>query len=126
MTTNCSLNYKFSTGKSFSEALIIGSTNPQSFVILWLVDVRINTSDEDLPVHENCKVRTQCLLKSFLSLFFYLHSEQFMYTTCFELAIFMYWTHNSMNNLLSYFGLVDVGISDSEKKLPVHLPILLA
>ena len=59
-------------------------------------------------------------------LFLFWHSEQFMYTTCFELGIFMYWTHNSMNNLLSYFGLVDVGISDSEKKLPVHLPILLA
>ena len=31
----------------------------------------------------------------------------------------MYWTGNSMNNLLSYCGLVDVGISASEKNLPV-------
>ena len=40
-----------------------------------------------------------------------------MFSTCSELAIFMNWTHNSMNNLLSYCGLVDV--SYSEKDLPV-------
>ena len=32
---------------------------------------------------------------------------------------FMYWTRNSMNNLLSYCGLVDARISASEKDLPV-------
>ena len=42
-----------------------------------------------------------------------------MYTICPELAIFMYWTCNSMNNLLSYCGLVDTRISASEKDLPV-------
>jgi hypothetical protein len=31
----------------------------------------------------------------------------------------MYWTGNSMNNLLSYCGLVDERISASEKDLPV-------
>ena len=31
----------------------------------------------------------------------------------------MYWTRNSMNNLLSYFGYVDARISASEKDLPV-------
>ena len=36
-----------------------------------------------------------------------------------ELAIFMYWTGNSMNNLLSYCGLVDAKISASEKDLSV-------
>ena len=39
----------------------------------------------------------------------------FMYTTCSELLIFMYWTRNSMNNLLAYCGLLDARISDSEK-----------
>jgi hypothetical protein len=34
--------------------------------------------------------------------------------------VFMYWTRNSMNNLLSYCGLVDARISDSEKDLPVQ------
>ena len=48
--------------------------------------------------------------------------KQFMYTTCSELVIFMNWTWNSINNLLSYFGLVDAGItwiSASEKDLDV-------
>ena len=31
----------------------------------------------------------------------------------------MYWTGKSMNNLLSYCGLVDARISASEKDLPV-------
>ena len=42
-----------------------------------------------------------------------------MYTTCSELVVFMYWTGKSMNNLLSYCGLVDARISASEKDLPV-------
>ena len=33
----------------------------------------------------------------------------------------MYWTRNSMNNLLSYYGLVDARISASEKDLPVPI-----
>ena len=42
-----------------------------------------------------------------------------MYTACSEHVVFMYWTRNSMNNLLSYCGLVDARISASEKNLPV-------
>ena len=42
-----------------------------------------------------------------------------MNTTCSELGVFVYLTHNSMNNLLWYFGLVDARISASEKDLPV-------
>ena len=42
----------------------------------------------------------------------------------FELGIFMYWTCNSMKNLLSYCGLVDAKIRASDKDLPV-LEILL-
>ena len=45
--------------------------------------------------------------------------KQFIYTTCSELVVFIYWTGKSMNNLLSYFGLVDARISASEKDLPV-------
>ena len=51
--------------------------------------------------------------------FLFWYSEQFMYTTCSELVIFMYWTCSSINNLLSYCGLVDGRISASEKDLPV-------
>ena len=42
-----------------------------------------------------------------------------MYTTCSELVVFMYRTGKSMNNLLSYCGLVDVRINASDKDLPV-------
>ena len=45
--------------------------------------------------------------------------KQFMYTTCSELVVFMYWTGKSMSNLLSYCGLVVAKISASEKDLPV-------
>ena len=48
------------------------------------------------------------------------HSEQFIYTTCSELVIFMYGSGNSMNNLSSYCGLVDARIKASDKDLPVH------
>ena len=44
-----------------------------------------------------------------------------MFSWCSELVVFMYWTGNSMDNLLSYCGLVDARISASEKDLPVHL-----
>ena len=45
--------------------------------------------------------------------------KQFMYTTCSELVVFMYWSGKSMNNLLSFCGLVDPRISASYKDLPV-------
>ena len=45
-------------------------------------------------------------------------------TTCSELWIFMHWSYNSMNNLLSYYGLVDARISASDKDLPVQTSIL--
>ena len=41
--------------------------------------------------------------------------------TCSELAVFMCWTGKSMNNFLSYCGLVDVRINASDKDLPVKL-----
>ena len=63
-------------------------------------------------------VRTCCVHKLFF-LFLFWYSEQFMYTTCSELAVFMYWTGNSLNNLLSYCGLVDARISASENNIPV-------
>ena len=46
--------------------------------------------------------------------------KQFVYTTCSELVVFVYWTGKSMNNLLSYCGLVDPRISASGKDLPVQ------
>ena len=42
-----------------------------------------------------------------------------MFSPCSELVVFMYWTGKSMNNLLTYCGLVDPRISASDKDLPV-------
>ena len=47
------------------------------------------------------------------------NKKQFVYTTCSAIGIFMYSTGNSMNNILSYRGLVDARISASEKDLHV-------
>ena len=55
----------------------------------------------------------------FEELFWISKQKQFMYTTCSELVIFMNWTWNSMNNLLSYCGLLDAKISASDKNLTV-------
>ena len=90
-----------------SESLILASTNPQHDKILFIelpVQYKKTTSSEDV-------VYTNCIL--------FWHSEQFVYTTCSEHVVFLYWTGNSMNNLLSYCGLVDAWISVSKKDLPV-------
>ena len=42
-----------------------------------------------------------------------------MYATFSELVVFMNWTGKSMNNILTYCGLVDARKSASEKDLPV-------
>ena len=46
------------------------------------------------------------------------NKKQFVYTTCSELVVFICRTDKSMNNLLSYCGLVDARINASEKDLP--------
>ena len=64
-------NWLFSTGKSFSEALILASTNPQYNKII------------ELQAHYMKIISTEHIL------FLFRYSEQFMYTTCSE-RIFMY------------------------------------
>ena len=44
-----------------------------------------------------------------------------MYTTFSELGIFMYWPGDSINNLVSYYGLVEVRKSGFEKDLPIKV-----
>ena len=59
-----------------------------------------------------------CVHKLFFVLTFrtiYVHN---MFSTCYELGIFMYWTRNSLNNLSSCCGLGDARISASDKYLP--------
>ena len=49
-----------------------------------------------------------------------------IFSPCSKLGIFLYWSGNSMDNLLSYCGLVDAKISTSEEDLPVHETTKLA
>ena len=49
------------------------------------------------------------------------NKKQFVYTTFSELVVFMYWSGKSINNLLSYCGLVDPRISASDKDLPAQM-----
>ena len=95
------------TSKSLSEAFILTSTNPQYdnrlFIDLPVQYVKTTSSENG----ENM-LCTQIVF-SFLLMFS-------------ELVVFMYWTSESMNNLLSYCGLVDQRISVTDKDLPVHLP----
>ena len=71
------------TGKSLSEALILGSTNPQNDKRLYI----------DLPVqyiHENYKLRTCCVHKLFFVLTFRTIYAHNMFSPCSELVVFMY------------------------------------
>ena len=92
-----------------SEAFTLASTNPQYdkrlFIDLWVQYMK--TSSEHV-VYISC---SECQNKN---------KKQFVYTTCSELVVFMYWAGKSMNNLLSYCGLVDPRISASDKDLPVE------
>ena len=45
-----------------------------------------------------------------------------MFSPCSELGIFMYLTCDSINNLSSYFGLVEAKMRASDKDLPVIRP----
>ena len=95
------------------EAVILGRTNPQYDKKLFFdlpVQYTKVTSLEHV-VYINC---SECQSKNE-------KKKQFLYTICSELAIFMYWTRNSMNNLSSYCGLVDAKIRASDQDLPVLL-----
>ena len=86
-----------------SEALIFALTNPQYDKRLFI----------DLPVQYVKTTSSEHVVC--INCFLFLRSKQFMYTTCSELVVFMYWTGKSM----TYCGLVDARISASEKDLPV-------
>ena len=91
-----------------SEKIILTSTNPQYDKRLFYdlpVQYMKTTSSEHV-VYINC---SECQNKN---------KKQFLYTTCSKLVFFMNWTGKSMNNLLSYCGLVYSWISASDKDLP--------
>ena len=82
------------------EAFILTSTNPKYDKRLFIDYMKTRSSEH--VVYINC---SGCQNKK----------KQFVYTTYSELVVFMYWTGKSMNDLLSYCGLVDARISASEK-----------
>ena len=67
-------------------------------------------------VHENYKL-SKYLHVVYINCSECHNKKQFVYTTCSELVVFLYWTCNSMNNLSSYCGLVDARINASDKDL---------
>ena len=89
---------KMGTGKSLSEALIFASINPQYddrlFIELRVQYMKIPSSKQ--VVYTNC---SECQNKN---------KKQNLYTICSELVVFLCWARNSMNNLSSYCGLIDV------------------
>ena len=92
-----------------SEALILGSTNSQYDKRLFInLPVQYMKTSSEYVVYINC---FECQDKN--------NKKKIMYTICFELVILMYWTGKSMNNHLSYCGLVDPRISAFDKDLPV-------
>ena len=105
------------TGKYFSEAHILVSTNPQY----------------DKRLFSTWKFQDQNMLRTWWEhvvwkfyCFFFVLTFRTIYvdnkfSTCSELGIFMFWICNSMNNLLSYCGLVDTTISAFEKDLPIWI-----
>ena len=50
-------------------------------------------------------------------------TKHFVYTTCSAIGIFMYWTGDSMNNLLWYCGLLDARMNAFDKDLPVLITV---
>ena len=92
----------FNTGKSFSEALILASVNPQYDKRLFI----------EFP--EKYKFRTCCAQK--LSFCFDIQNN-----ICTQHVVNLYFSWNSMNNLSSYCGLSDARMRASEKDLLVQL-----
>ena len=91
------------TGKSFSEALILESVNPQYDKRLFF----------EFP--KKYKFTTCCVQKLFFCFCFDIQNN-----ICTQHVVNLYFSGNSMNNLLSYCGLTDSRMRASEKDLPVR------
>ena len=81
--------------KSLSEVVILGSTNPQYDKIFFI------------------ELQVQYMKIASSKHVVYKNKKQFVYATCSEIAI-------SMNNILSYCGLVDPRITTSDKDLSIR------
>ena len=93
-------NIDNSTGKSFSETLILASVNPWE-IVHWIPPK--NTSLE----HVVYKIFCFCF--------------DIQNNICTQLVINLYFSWNSMNNLSSYCGLTDSRMRASDTDLPVQV-----
>ena len=103
------------TGKSLSKALILAATNPQ-YVKRLFIELQVQYMKTTSSENGENMLCSQIVLNVNTKT-----KKQFVYTTCSELAVFVYWTCNSMNNLLIYCGLVAARITASDKDLPVQM-----
>ena len=97
------------TGKSFSEALIFASVNPQYDKRLFI----------EFP--EKYKFTTCCVQKLFFCFCFDIQNN-----ICTQHVLNLYFSGNSMNNLSSYCGLTDSRMRASDKDLPVCFQIWIS
>ena len=95
------INYRNTdcTGKSFSEVLILASTNPQ-YAKRLSIELPVQYMKIPSLEHGENMRRTCCVQKLFFVFVL-------TFRTYSELVVFMYRTCNSKNNLLSYCGFVD-------------------
>ena len=91
----------FYTDKCFSEALILASVNPQYDKRLFI----------EFP--EKYKFRTCCVQKLFFCFCFDIQNN-----ICTQLVLNLYFSGNSMNNLLLYCRLTDSRMRASDTDLP--------
>ena len=90
------------TGKSFSEAFILASVNPQYDKRLFI------------EFKEKYKVTTCCL-----QILFWMSKQKQKNNLCTRLVVYLHFSWNSMNNILSYCGLTDSRMRASDTDLPV-------
>ena len=108
-----------------SEALTLASTNPKYDKILFIdLPVQcIKTTSSEHVVYLNCSGLKLFWMSKQKQKTTYVHNMfsnvLSIFWACSELAIFMHWTGDSINNLLSCCGLVDVRTNANEKDLPV-------
>ena len=83
------------TGKSFSEVLILGSTNPQYNKRLS-IELPVQCMKIPSSEHVENMLRTCCVHKLFYVFVFTFRTTYVnnMFSPCSELGIYMYWTRN--------------------------------
>ena len=94
-------DYVCSTGKSLSEAFILTSTNPH-FDRTLFVDLPVQYMKTTSSEHKENMLCTQIVFCFCFEIQNKICKQHVLPSPCSELGIFIYWTGNSLDNLLSY------------------------